>query len=116
MADISNENINCIFCNIAKYLSPAKIIFENDLFVSFLSIYPNTEGVNHLHAKLFPLHGTSHVKETWQAINSEKNEYFDRYQGSISTHDCNKVTNEKLEITHQKIKKSIQIYKDKAGK
>jgi diadenosine tetraphosphate (Ap4A) HIT family hydrolase len=45
-------------------------------------------GVDHLHAKLFPMHGTARAAAEWEQINSAHPEiYFDRYQGYISSHD-----------------------------
>lgn len=43
-------------------------------------------GVNHLHAKLYPLHGTKN-QEKWQPIKSNVQKYFDRYEGYVSSHD-----------------------------
>ena len=42
-------------------------------------------GVDHLHAKLFPLHGTK--SENWQQRASHVDKYFEYYEGHISTHD-----------------------------
>ena len=42
-------------------------------------------GVNHVHAKLFPMHGTADMK-TWQPIESRVNKYFDLYEGYLSSH------------------------------
>ncbi len=36
--------MDCIFCKIIKKEIPAKIIYEDDKFLSFLDIEPNTEG------------------------------------------------------------------------
>lgn len=44
-------------------------------------------GVNYLHAKLFPMHGTSDMKD-WKPINSQIDDYYEKYQGFISTHDA----------------------------
>lgn len=44
-------------------------------------------GVDHVHAKLFPMHGTKHVHENWQAVNSNVDKYFEQYEGYISSHD-----------------------------
>ncbi len=43
-------------------------------------------GVDHLHAKLFPMHGTK--SEEWKQHTSHVEKYFDRYEGYISSHDC----------------------------
>lgn len=42
-------------------------------------------GVDHLHAKLFPMHGTRMVN--WKPLKSNVDKYFDHYEGYISSHD-----------------------------
>ncbi|MFA6365551.1 MAG: HIT family protein [Candidatus Paceibacterota bacterium] len=42
-------------------------------------------GVDHIHAKLFPMHGTK--LEEWQPLKSNMNKYFEKYEGYISSHD-----------------------------
>ena len=61
-------------------------------------------GVDHVHAKLFPMHGTSEIKE-WKKIESKIDKYFDKYEGYISSHDSNKADEEKLMKLKFKIKK-----------
>jgi len=41
-------------------------------------------GVDHLHAKLFPMHGT---RGEWEKRLANIDKYFDRYEGYISSHD-----------------------------
>ena len=43
-------------------------------------------GVNHLHSKLFPMHGTKNIKK-WKPMKSNINKYFEQYEGYISSHD-----------------------------
>lgn len=43
-------------------------------------------GVDHVHAKLFPMHGTGDMEE-WKPINSKVDTYFERYEGYLSSHD-----------------------------
>ncbi|MBN2976751.1 diadenosine tetraphosphate hydrolase [Pseudomonas fluorescens] len=43
-------------------------------------------GVDHLHAKLFPMHGTGE-ESTFKKISSSVDTFFDRYEGYISSHD-----------------------------
>jgi len=45
-------------------------------------------GINHVHAKLYPLHGTN--KPEWAPHNSDTKVFFDEYQGYISSHDGEK--------------------------
>jgi histidine triad (HIT) family protein len=60
-------------------------------------------GVDHIHAKLFPMHGTSDMKE-WKAINSKVDKYFEKYEGYLSSHDHNRAEDEKLEEIARKIR------------
>ncbi len=43
-------------------------------------------GVDHLHAKLFPMHGTG-GDSTFKPISSKVDKFFDAYEGYISSHD-----------------------------
>ena len=62
-------------------------------------------GVNHLHTKLFPMHGTKLTE--WKPIKSDINKYFDKYEGYISSHDCKREEDAKLEKTAKKIKGAL---------
>lgn len=46
-------------------------------------------GVDHVHAKLFPMHGTA-AMEQWKPIESGKTEFFETYPGYISSHDADR--------------------------
>ena len=60
-------------------------------------------GVDHIHAKLFPMHGTANMKR-WRPINSKINKYFKKYEGYISSHDCKRADDEKLAGLAEKIR------------
>lgn len=129
---------DCLFCKIVRGESPIYKIWEDEEYLAFLSIYPNTLGasvvipkkhfdsyafhmpdeelakltvkaaivgrlldkafddvgrtamiyegfgINHVHAKLFPLHKT---KGEWKPIHTNYNKYFDRYEGYVSSHE-----------------------------
>lgn len=147
---------DCIFCKIVRGEAPAHIIWEDEKYLAFLSIFPNTEGfsvvipkqhyssyafdlddsvlseliiaakkvgklldkklgdvgrtgfilegfgVDHVHAKLFPMHGTKMDK--WQELKSSVDKYFDQYEGYISSHDYKRADDEKLAELANKIK------------
>jgi diadenosine tetraphosphate (Ap4A) HIT family hydrolase len=148
---------DCIFCKIVKGEMPCHKIWEDDKYLAFLSIFPNTEGfsvvtskkhypsyvfdlpdevikgfviaakktaklldskladvgrtgmifegfgVDHAHAKLFPMHGTK-MKE-WKPIKSNADKYFDKYEGYISSHDYkNRADDKKLAELAKKIR------------
>jgi diadenosine tetraphosphate (Ap4A) HIT family hydrolase len=148
---------NCIFCKIVRGEDPSHKIWEDENFLAFLSIFPNTEGttvvipkvhytsyafdlsdevlsglmlatkkvaklldskikdvgrtamvfegfgIDHIHAKLFPMHGTADMKE-WKVIESKVNKYFDRYEGYISSHDYKRADDAKLAELAKKIR------------
>jgi len=58
-------------------------------------------GVDHVHAKLFPMHGTKTGE--WKQFKSNVNKYFEKYEGYISSHDYKRETDEKLKETVRKI-------------
>ena len=43
-------------------------------------------GVDHVHAKLFPMHGTGNL-DNWKEIKSNVKTTFSQYDGYISSHD-----------------------------
>ena len=60
-------------------------------------------GVDHAHAKLYPLHGTK--MRSWHAIHSHVDKYFDKYEGYISTHDYKGVPETEIEDLAEKLRK-----------
>lgn len=60
-------------------------------------------GVNHLHMKLFPMHGTK--SDNWKQYNSHVPVTFTQYEGYISSHNGPRVSDEELAIIANKIKK-----------
>lgn len=44
-------------------------------------------GVDHLHAKLFPMHGTGE-DSAFKKISSAQDKHFERYEGYVSSHDA----------------------------
>lgn len=63
-------------------------------------------GVDHLHSKLFPMHGTGDMK-TWQPIDSEiQDMYFKQYPGFLSSNNSHRANDEKLAELAAKIRAS----------
>ena len=147
---------DCIFCKIVKGEAPGHKLWEDDKYLAFLSIFPNTEGfsvvitkehypsavfdlppeilseltlaaqkvakliesklddvgrvgliyegfgVDHAHAKLFPMHGTT--TDEWQQHKSHVEKYFDHYEGYISSHDYQRADDEQLAALAKKIR------------
>ena len=59
-------------------------------------------GVDHVHAKLFPMHGTKTHK--WKAYHSNVKKYFKKYEGYISSHDYKRADDKKLAKLAKKIR------------
>lgn len=147
---------DCIFCKIVAGTAPAHKIWENEKFIAFLSIFPNTPGftviaskkhlpsyfaenndqdlsdlilatkqvaklidgafedvgrtgliaegfgVDHLHFKLFPMHGTK--DDNWKQHSSHIPIVFDKYEGYVSSHNGPKASDEDLAAIAKKIK------------
>jgi histidine triad (HIT) family protein len=60
-------------------------------------------GVDHVHAKLFPMHGTADLKE-WRPLNASLDKYFEHYEGYISSHDYQRADDRELAALAQKIR------------
>lgn len=60
-------------------------------------------GVDHVHAKLFPMHGTKNMKE-WKPLASHNKNYFKTYEGYISSHDCERAQDDELATLAKKIR------------
>ena len=61
-------------------------------------------GVDHVHAKLFPLHGTP--KGAWRPINSTERKFFEKYEGYISSNDGPRADDAALAKLADEIKKA----------
>ena len=60
-------------------------------------------GVDHVHAKLFPMHGTK-IKE-WRPLSSGgERKYFEFYEGYISSHDYKRADDKELAELAKKIR------------
>jgi diadenosine tetraphosphate (Ap4A) HIT family hydrolase len=60
-------------------------------------------GVDHVHAKLYPMHGTANMDE-WKPIESKINKYFEQYEGYISSHDYDRADDAVLATLAEKIR------------
>ena len=151
------ENNNCVFCKIIKGESPCHRIWEDENYLAFLTIFPNTAGfsvvipkehyssyafelpdevltgltlaakkvgklldeklndvgrtamvyegfgVDHVHAKLIPLHGTKGDHMWQQGKSACQKQFFDKYQGYICTYDCDRTDDKYLSDLAKKI-------------
>lgn len=72
-------------------------------------------GVNHLHAKLFPMHGTGTMEE-WRPVKSPLKTYFDQYPGFMSSHDADRADDEQLEALAVEIRNKAKQIAEVGGK
>lgn len=63
-------------------------------------------GVNHIHAKLFPMHGTK--MSEWKPITHKVDKFFKKYEGYISSHDYKRADDKKLFELAKKLRKQIK--------
>jgi diadenosine tetraphosphate (Ap4A) HIT family hydrolase len=59
-------------------------------------------GVDHIHLKLFPMHGTT--SDTWKQRASHIEKYFENYEGYLSSHDHERADDMKLSVLAEKIR------------
>ena len=66
-------------------------------------------GVDHLHTKLFPMHGTGNMKE-WKPIESSglQDLYFNQYPGYLSSHGGKRMDDVKLAEIAKKIRAVVE--------
>lgn len=60
-------------------------------------------GVDHVHAKLFPMHGTDNMKE-WRPIESKIETFFEKYPGYLSSHDAARADDDQLAKLAKKLR------------
>lgn len=81
----------------------AKLLDSKLADVGRTGIFFEGFGVNHLHAKLFPMHGTKGMKQ-WTEINSNVDKYFEKYEGYMSSHNSKPADKKELEDLAKKIR------------
>lgn len=65
----------------------AKLLDRSFEDVSRTGMFFEGFGVDHIHSKLYPMHGTANIRE-WKPIESEAmKKFFDQYPGYLSSND-----------------------------
>lgn len=59
-------------------------------------------GVDHVHAKLFPMHGTK--MKNWKPFASKVDKFFEKYEGYLSSHDHKRAPDEILAKLAKKLR------------
>lgn len=89
---LSQKNLSQLTCAAQKV---AKIL-EKKLQVRIALVFEGF-GIDHAHAKLFPMHGTSLEKEKWSPIHSSVKTWSEQYGGFISSHDGPRASGDNLQ-------------------
>lgn len=146
----------CLFCSFVSGEIPCHRVWEDERYLAFLTIFPNTPGftvvipkahrrsyafdlpddefislvaaaktvgklidrafedvgrtamvfegfgIDHVHAKLIPLHGTR--MEEWRPICSDDQPFSERYEGFLTTHDGPRADDEVLARLAERIR------------
>jgi len=79
-------------------------VFED---VARCGVFFEGYGVDHLHSKLYPMHGTADL-EKWKQIESHEPTYFDKYPGYLSSASGKLAKTKDLKKVLDKIKKSFK--------
>jgi len=66
--DENSQGASCIFCKIVQKKIPAEIVYEDESFLAFLDIKPQTPG----HVQVIP---KKHIRWVWDVPNT--GEYFE---------------------------------------
>lgn len=96
----ADDNVLCSLIMVAKKVGKLLDLKLDD--VGRTGLVLEGFGVDHLHVKLFPMHGTKMKK--WQPIHSDIDKYFDKYEGYISSHDSGRADDDDLKKLATKIK------------
>ena len=92
-----------VLCNLIKASKKVGKLLDSKLKdVGRTALVLEGFGVDHLHAKLFPMHGTKMKK--WRPVHSNIDVYFDKYPGYISSHDSVRANDNELEDLASKIR------------
>lgn len=98
--DLSDEALSEL---VLKTKKVAKIIDGKLNDVGRTAMVFEGFGVNHVHSKLFPMHGTEDMKN-WKPVESGGSKYFEKYEGYISSHDYKRGDDAKLAELAKKLR------------
>jgi len=74
------------FVLVAKKISNILVDYFKD--VGRVGLIMEGTGIDHAHIKLFPMHGTEHMKKgEWKQYLSVKSDFFEKYEGYLMSND-----------------------------
>ncbi|OGG45029.1 diadenosine tetraphosphate hydrolase [Candidatus Kaiserbacteria bacterium RIFCSPHIGHO2_01_FULL_50_13] len=99
VADLPDEISNALLSAAKKVAKKIDAAFDD---VDRTGLVFEGFGVDHIHVKLFPLHGTK--SDTWEQRSSDVDKYFEVYEGHISSHDYKRADDAELAALAEKIR------------
>jgi len=91
------------FILVAKRVS--KILLKHFEDVGRIGLIMEGTGVNHAHIKLIPMPGTGHMKKgIWKQYLPDKEEFFEKYEGYITSIEGPKEEDEKIRKLAEQLK------------
>lgn len=97
--DLEDKVLTALVCTAKKV---GKLIDEKLDGVGRTGMIFEGFGVDHVHAKLFPMHGTKDPE--WKKRASSVDKYFEYYEGYISSHDYKRADDKELEGLARRIR------------
>ena len=92
------------FILAAKEVAKILIAYFDD--VGRVGLIMEGTGVDHAHIKLFPMHGTEHLKKgIWRQYHSSNRKFFKNYEGYIASNDGPKESEEKISALAEELRK-----------
>lgn len=111
---ITKEHYSSNFADLSSKVRSDLVEASAKVSALLVKAFPTTDrcalvfegfGVNHIHAKLFPLHGTGNTE--WQPFSSSRKDFISNYEGCISTHDGNLMDEEILKKWAKQIQEAF---------
>ena len=105
----SDETLSALITATKKVARMLDATFED---VGRCGMFLEGFGVDHLHSKLFPMHGTAGM-ENWEALESESEmkTFFEKYPGYLSSHDSERADDKELAQLAEKLRKTAKEVK-----
>jgi len=95
------------FIQISKKISEILENYFED--VGRVGLIMEGTGIDHAHIKLFPMHGTGHLKKgEWKQYQGGCDNYFEKYSGYICSNDGPKADLNKIKELAEDIRKKIK--------
>ncbi len=84
----------------------SKILIKYFKDVGRVGLMIEGTGIDHAHIKLFPMHGTGHMKKgKWKQYLVKEDVYIKKYKGYITSQEGKRVSDKKLKALADKLKK-----------